>query len=96
MLFVPRRHDRRKQSEGIVGHKLSRDISNRLRAIMTHTRHVRDVINARPMKEGVGADVYRAVGSYHLPNLDPILLMDEFLVSKPGICAVVRSEKSVY
>ena len=33
---------------------------------MTHTRHVRDVINARPMKEGVGADVYRAVGSYHL------------------------------
>ncbi|KAG7378409.1 hypothetical protein PHYBOEH_000379 [Phytophthora boehmeriae] len=39
---------------------------------------------AREQGEGVGATVRRSLGSQHLRNLDPFLMLDEFNVGLPG------------
>ncbi|CAM9175324.1 unnamed protein product [Discosporangium mesarthrocarpum] len=42
------------------------------------------VILSRKQSEGVGATVYRSIGSFSMRNFDPFLLLDEFETAKPA------------
>lgn len=53
-------------------------------AIMGVQRQVAKLFVASPQSEGVGARVRRSIGSHHMPNLDPFLLLDEFNVRPPA------------
>ncbi|KAL1929298.1 hypothetical protein VTP01DRAFT_2357 [Rhizomucor pusillus] len=51
------------------------------------TRVARKIIKSvlsREQMDGVGARVYRSIGSHQLRNLDPFLMLDEFDVRAPG------------
>ena len=55
-------------------------VSNNERVPRTITKSVL----SREQMDGVGARVYRSIGSYALRNLDPFLMLDEFDVEAPG------------
>jgi redox-sensitive bicupin YhaK (pirin superfamily) len=48
------------------------------------TRAVAKSFTAGEVADGAGAHVHRSIGSPHLHNLDPFLLLDEFNVGLPG------------
>ncbi|KAI8977012.1 RmlC-like cupin domain-containing protein [Mycotypha africana] len=47
-------------------------------------RNITKSVLSREQMDGVGAKVYRSIGSYALRNLDPFLMLDEFDVHAPG------------
>lgn len=51
------------------------------------SKNIRKVINqvvSKAQPEGVGATVYRSIGTQKLRNLDPFLMLDEFHISYPA------------
>eukprot|EP01125_Pyxidicula_operculata_P015730 TRINITY_DN5365_c0_g1_i1.p1 TRINITY_DN5365_c0_g1~~TRINITY_DN5365_c0_g1_i1.p1 ORF type:complete len:327 (-),score=59.58 TRINITY_DN5365_c0_g1_i1:96-1076(-) len=51
---------------------------------MTSNREVVKKIESREQSEGAGARVRRSIGRRELPNFDPFLMLDEFMVKKPA------------
>ncbi|KAG2197356.1 hypothetical protein INT46_001606 [Mucor plumbeus] len=47
-------------------------------------RNITKSVLSREQMDGVGAKVYRSIGSQALRNLDPFLMLDEFDVRAPG------------
>ncbi|KAI8647756.1 RmlC-like cupin domain-containing protein [Parasitella parasitica] len=47
-------------------------------------RNITKSVLSREQMDGVGAKVYRSIGSHALRNLDPFLMLDEFDVRAPG------------
>ncbi|KAI9472191.1 MAG: RmlC-like cupin domain-containing protein [Benjaminiella poitrasii] len=47
-------------------------------------RSITKSVLSREQMDGVGARVYRSIGSFALRNLDPFLMLDEFDVHAPG------------
>ena len=47
-------------------------------------RSVAKVVPSRDHGEGDGARVRRSIGTVHLKNLDPFLMLDDFTVTKPA------------
>lgn len=45
---------------------------------MTRIRSIKKVLSSKPTLEGAGVHLKRAFGFYHLPQLDPFLLLDDF------------------
>lgn len=52
------------------------------RSLMTTTRTVEKAVLAVEQAEGVGARVRRSIGSSHLRNLNPFLMLDHFTIGK--------------
>ncbi|WXG44431.1 MAG: pirin family protein [Promethearchaeati archaeon SRVP18_Atabeyarchaeia-1] len=50
---------------------------------MSGTRRIKRVMRSKPTIEGAGVNLKRAFGSYHVPQLDPFLLLDDFHSSNP-------------
>lgn len=42
------------------------------------------VVNPKKQKEGVGATVYRVLGTYQMRNFDPFLMLDFFNTKLPS------------
>ncbi len=50
---------------------------------MAMIRKIRKVMRSKPTIEGAGVHLKRAFGYYHVPQLDPFLLLDDFHSNKP-------------
>ncbi len=50
----------------------------------SRTREVTDIINGQATSDGAGVRLYRVIGGPGLPDLDPFLLLDEFVSDDPG------------
>jgi redox-sensitive bicupin YhaK (pirin superfamily) len=50
---------------------------------MNHIRKIRKIIGSKPTVEGAGVHLKRAFGFYHVPQLDPFLLLDDFHSNNP-------------
>ncbi|ORZ15146.1 RmlC-like cupin domain-containing protein [Absidia repens] len=48
------------------------------------SRSIVKSVLSREQMDGVGARVYRSIGTRSLPNMDPFLMLDEFDVQPPG------------
>jgi len=48
------------------------------------TREVTDIISGQATSDGAGVRLYRVIGGPRLPDLDPFLLLDEFVSDDPG------------
>jgi redox-sensitive bicupin YhaK (pirin superfamily) len=48
-----------------------------------HARAVRAVVAGQPTSDGAGVRLYRVIGGPALPDLDPFLLLDEFVSDDP-------------
>jgi quercetin 2,3-dioxygenase len=46
-------------------------------------REVRDIVAGQPTSDGAGVRLYRVIGGAALPELDPFLLLDEFVSDDP-------------
>ncbi len=47
-------------------------------------RHVVNIVPGQPTSDGAGVKLTRVIGGPQLPDLDPFLLLDEFLSNDPG------------
>nr|MDO8098550.1 pirin family protein [Candidatus Njordarchaeota archaeon] len=50
---------------------------------MNAVRSIKKLLRAKPTLEGAGVRLKRAFGFYHVPQLDPFLLLDDFHSSNP-------------
>ncbi|MGE0858650.1 MAG: pirin family protein [Gammaproteobacteria bacterium] len=50
----------------------------------TRARHVTRQIQGQPTSDGAGVKLFRVIGTQTLPDLDPFLLLDEFLSDDPA------------
>jgi quercetin 2,3-dioxygenase len=50
---------------------------------MTQVRAVERILRAYPTVEGAGVHLYRAFGSYEVPQFDPFLMLDDFRAPRP-------------
>ena len=46
-------------------------------------RKIKKILKSRPTIEGAGVHLKRAFGYYHVPQLDPLLLLDDFHSDNP-------------
>lgn len=51
---------------------------------MSKIRSIKKVLSSKPTIEGAGVHLKRAFGSYHVPQLDPFLLLDDFHSKNPN------------
>ena len=50
---------------------------------MGQVRKIKKIVKSKPIIEGAGVHLKRAFGSYHVPMLDPFLLLDDFHSNRP-------------
>jgi hypothetical protein len=50
---------------------------------MASIRKVKRIMKSRGTLEGAGVRLKRAIGFYHVPQLDPFLLLDDFPSNNP-------------
>lgn len=51
---------------------------------MSSIRKIKKLLRSKPTIEGAGVRLKRAFGSYHVPMLDPFLMLDDFHSSNPS------------
>jgi redox-sensitive bicupin YhaK (pirin superfamily) len=50
---------------------------------MKTVRRIKKILKSKPTIEGAGVHLHRAFGFYHVPQLDPFLLLDDFRSDDP-------------